>query len=363
MRGAVALRVRGDSVDAVLNDNGRPRVLSVPVGPSHPRSSGPEMASEPVAMALSVPCALAGDRTFCPDRTGAIHGTTAAGADELVASSRAGSRVSAAVLAGAHTALVYTASRMTSEGWVSEAWLAIDDAAPVRLSEDGSGATSAVLQARGPSLLALMVDARAALTAMHVRAVGYDSKLQMGEDVVVFVGGPGDRRTAPALAVPPSGFGWAFLPIAKDLADFGLAVVRLEMPPRVDEPVVWSMYPNGLDPAPVAAVVTDRRTARRGVGRGSGSMEKNADPAETSTEARAETRVWIARVRPHGVEPSAARELELGALQDDGTFLARDIVATSAAISDVALVEDTESSLWLGWADASGSWLERLACR
>lgn len=92
-------------------------------------------------------------------------------------------------------------------------------------------------------------------------------------------------------------------------------------------------------------------------------MEKNADPAETSTEARAETRVWIARVRPHGVEPSAARELELGALQDDGTFLARDIVATSAAISDVALVEDTESSLWLGWADASGSWLERLACR
>jgi hypothetical protein len=362
MRGAVALRLRGDSVDAVLNDNGRPRVVSVLVGPaSRLAASGPEMASGVVTAALTVPCALAGDRTFCPDRSGVIHGTTVGGDDYPVASSRAGSRASAAALNGGHTALVYTASRMTSEGWVSEAWLAMDDAAPVRLSEDGSGATSAVLQARGPSLLAVMVDARAALTAMHVRAVGYDGKLQIGEDVVVFVGGPGDRRTAPALAVSTEGPGWALLPIAKDLGDFGLAVVRLEMPPRVDEPVVWSMYPNGLDPAPVAAVATVPSAHRAG-GKDDGRVEKDAE-RRGQAETTVETRAWVARVRPRAAEPRAAHELELGALQDDGTFLARDIVATSAVISDVALVDDARGGLWLGWADASGSWLERLACR
>ena len=55
------------------------------------------------------------------------------------------------------------------------------------------------------------------------------------------------------LAVAPDGPSWSLLPIAKDVGSFGLAIVRLDEPPRVDEPVVWSMYPNGLDPAPIAA--------------------------------------------------------------------------------------------------------------
>jgi len=280
-----------------------------------------------------VGCVFAADRVFCADRTGAVHRTTReGGGDRLVASSRTGSRIAGAALAGSHAALGYLASRQTSEGWVSEAWLAVDDDPPVRLSEDGSGATSLVLAPRKASVVALSADARAALTALHVRPVTFEGHAVLGEDAVVFVGGPGDHRTAGALALPPSGPGWALLPIAKDIGTFGMVIVRLDEPVHVDEPVVWSMYPNGLDPAPVAS----------------------------ATEAG---KTWVARVRPQGPEVGSPRVLEVGLIAPDGAFAARDVVASSSKMTDVALAADAHGTLWVAWVDAAGSWLERVACR
>jgi hypothetical protein len=280
-----------------------------------------------------VGCVFAADRVFCADRTGAVHRTTReGGGDRLVASSRTGSRIAGAALAGSHAALGYLASRQTSEGWVSEAWLAVDDDPPVRLSEDGSGATSLVLAPRKASVVALSADARAALTALHVRPVTFEGHAVLGEDAVVFVGGPGDHRTAGALALPPSGPGWALLPIAKDIGTFGMVIVRLDEPVHVDEPVVWSMYPNGLDPAPVAS----------------------------ATEAG---KTWVARVRPQGPELGSTRVLEMGLITPEGAFAARDVVASSGKMTDVALAADAHGTLWVTWVDAAGSWLERLACR
>jgi hypothetical protein len=145
------------------------------------------------------------------------------------------------------------------------------------------------------------------------------------------VGGPGDRRTGAAAAIGPGGSGWALLPIAKDVGTFGLAVVRIEAPPRVDEPVVWSIYPNGLDPAPVAA-------------------------AEAAHEA------WVARVLPQSAEPGARRVLELGRVDAQGTFAPRDRVPTSGNATDVALAIDARGAVWVAWLDAAGAWIERLAC-
>ena len=282
---------------------------------------------------LRLQCATVGEVVFCPDRSGAIHRSGLAGdGDRIVASGRIGTRVAASALAGAHTALAYLASRKTTEGWVSEAWLEVDDEPPLRISEDGSGATAVDLAVRGSSLIALSIDARAALTAMHARPVVYERGAQLGEDAVVFVGGPGDRQTAGILAVPTAGVGWAMLPIARDIADFGLAIVRLDDPPHVDEPTVWSMYPNGLDPAPLASVA-----------RGGGA--------------------WVARVRPEAADPGSPRVLELGEVATDGTFTARDIVPTADSPSDLSLAVGSHGDLWLAWVDASGSWVERLACR
>jgi hypothetical protein len=253
--------------------------------------------------------------------------------DRVVGSSRVGSRIAAAQLAGTHPVLGYLASRQTSEGWVSEAWLVVDDASPVRLSEDGSGATSLALAPRGTAALALYVDARAALTAMHARPVTFEGgTAHLGEDAVVFVGGPGDRRTSGALIAPASNDpAWALLPIAKDVGSFGLALVRLDDPPHVDEPVSWSMYENGLDPAPVAA-------------------------------ASAAGHTWAARVVPRDATPASARVLELGSIGSGGSFTPHEIVPTTGKPSDVALAGDAHGALWLAWVDGGGSWLERLVC-
>jgi hypothetical protein len=338
VRSPVALAMRGDSVEVVMNVDGKARIASFATGPLPVASAGAApVARESVdggaGAGYAVACGLAGDHVFCADRTGAVHRTSRDGAgDRLVASSRTGSRIAAAPLGGNHTALGYLASRQTSEGWVSEAWLAVDDDAPVRLSEDGSGATSLVLVPRKSSVLALSVDARAALTAVHVRPVTFEAHAALGEDAVVFVGGPGDHRTAGALSVAPAGPGWALLPIAKDIGSFGMAVVRVDDPAHVDEPVQWSMYPNGLDPAPVATAIEGGKT-------------------------------WVARVRPQGSEPGSTRLLEMGVISPDGAFLARDVVASAAKMTDVALAADPHGALWVSWVEGSGSWLQRQVCR
>jgi hypothetical protein len=336
LRAPASLAVRSEGVDAVLNEDGRPRLVSFPAGPILSAATVAREVSGGATPGLGVPCAIAGDRFFCIDRSGAVHRTTRAGTDDrLVASARSTARIAAATIGGAHVALAYLASRHTSEGWVSEAWLTVDDDPPLRVSEDGSGATALALAPRGPALLALTIDARTALTAMHARVIGYDKAVRLGEDAVIFVGGPGDRRTRGALAVPSAGPAWALLPIAKDVGTFGLAVVRMDDPPIVDEPVVWSMYPNGLDPAPVAATVGSGRSAA----------------------------IWVARVRPQVAEPSSPRVLELGQLGVEGAFTPGEVVPTTGNVTDVAIAVDSLGALWLTWVDTSGSWLERLACR
>jgi hypothetical protein len=335
VRSPAALLVRGETLDVVLNDDGKPRALSFAAGalPAAAGTVDPEPSASGTAAGYLVGCALADDRVFCVDRTGAVRRAARDGSgDRVVASSRTGSRISAAPLAGSHAALAYLASRQTSEGWVSEAWLAVDDDVPVRLSEDGSGATSLLLVPRGGSLLAVSADARTALTTLHVRPVTFEGHARLGEDVVAFVGGPGDRRTAVGFAPAARGPSWALMPISKDIGSFGLAVVRVDDPPRVDEPVVWSMYPNGLDPAPVAAAVAGSTT-------------------------------WVARVRPRGPELGSARIVELGTIAGDGSFAARDELAMTGKPTDVALAADSHGAVWLAWVDGAGSWLERLACK
>jgi hypothetical protein len=143
LRSPASLVLRGDALDVVLNDEGKPRTVAFPVAAPAPSAVA---AREPIeggaGAGYPLPCVPAGERIFCPDRSGAVRRSARDGSgDRIVASSRTASRIAAAPLGGAHVALAYLASRQTTEGWVSESWLAVDDEAPVRLSEDGSGST------------------------------------------------------------------------------------------------------------------------------------------------------------------------------------------------------------------------------
>jgi hypothetical protein len=141
------------------------------------------------------------------------------------------------------------------------------------------------------------------------------------------------------------------------MATFGLAVVRLDRPPRVDEPVVWSMYANGLDPAALAAAM-DGTSAEGGVvKRGDGTS------AEGGVVSSGEGLTWVARIVPRGPEPSAPRVLELGQVDSQGAFLTSGTLSTADNPGDVALAIDSRRAIWVAWVDRKGAWIDRLICR
>jgi hypothetical protein len=330
--GSAAIRFAGaDGADAapelVFNDQGRPRVSIVP------RPTGSPAADVPLPPKSTLPrCAVARDVIFCADASGAIRRTVGkTESDVVVAQSRAGTPIAAASIGGEHVLLAFLVEALTSEGLVREARVMLDDGLPLRLSEEGSGATSIELASRGEDVVALIIDGRVAMTPAHIRILRVDDgKLRIGRDAVVFVGGAAERHNGGALALTREGKVFALLPVAETAETFGMAAIRLSDPPTEDEPVVWSYYPNGLDPASIAA--------SRGV-----------------------SPIRVARVRPSGADPDASRVLEVGELAPSGEFEAKCIISEAAYIKDVALEIDRQGALWLFWRDPRGSHFERRA--
>ncbi len=333
-RGPAALRAEHDSVDIVFNDDGAPRVLHVAGGPIDPKAKPkPIPAAGDVTPTASLPCAFGGGFVFCPSKSGDVFRTPRAGGDKKsVGAQRVGYRIDATTLDGTHAMVTYLASRKTTEGWVTEAWAVVDELPPVRVSEDGAGATSIDLAPRGDSVVILMLDARRASTQLHARVARWNGKLDLGPDAVVFIGGPGERESAATIATPAAnGTAWGLVPIEQDVSTFGMAASKIGDPPEIDAPVVWSTYPNGLDPAPIIA-----------------------------TQGKSPMRV--ARVRPAAAEPTSEHVLELGRVSDEGAFTSDGFVATHGSAKDLAVDVDALGTLWLAYTDSAGTWLERRQC-
>src|SRR5262249_42940331 len=156
--------------------------------------------------------------------------------------------------------------------------------------EDGSGATYVDLAPRGDGLIALTIDARVAMTPAHARPLTLDQgKLAIGKDAVIFVGGSAERHNAGTLVTANDGTAFSLIPVSEGAPRFGLAPLRIDDPPADDSSVVWSFYPNGLDPAAVAAT-------------------------------RGESAMHVARVRPRSSETEATHVLEIGVLEPNGAF-------------------------------------------
>jgi hypothetical protein len=94
---------------------------------------------------------------------------------------------------------------------------------------------------------------------------------------------------------------------------------------------VWSLYANGLDPAPIGATSA-------------------ADEA------------WVARVVPRERAPGAPRVVELGRVSKAGTFRSLGIVAQGKPVTDIALERDPSGGVFIAYGDATATWLERRVC-
>lgn len=333
--GPVALAVTSSTLEVVAHKNGVVKTTTFPVEPigatkpTGQRSLGatPEKASRP-------PCAVAGPYAFCADANGDVHRATRAASSDppvVVAQTEPGTRLSATELAG-RPVLGFLTVRTTSEGRTSEAFAKLEGQEPVRISESGSGATELVLAARGNEVVALLIDARRAMSPVHARILTLrENKLVVGPDNVVYVGGGGDHQVHGALAVDAKGNTFGLMPISVE-EGFGLVSMRIDSPPEMDALSSVSLYPNGLDHSAIAAT------------RGLEGM-------------------YAVRVRPAERDPASPRVLEIGKLEpESGAFVSLGFIPTAGGVPYAAIEADRFGAVWIAYTDGSGTWLERRAC-
>lgn len=130
----------------------------------------------------------------------------------------------------------------------------VDGAAPELLTAEGNSTHSVRLVRTADGVLAVSVQARMAMTPVHARSVRFASgKPLLSDDTVVWVGGGIQSLTEMALLPDGQQDLWGFLPHERSIQEFGMARLDIGMSPDMDTPTSWILYPNGIDPAPVAA--------------------------------------------------------------------------------------------------------------
>jgi hypothetical protein len=350
LKGPAALPVLAGGVQILFNRQGAPG-SQVPAFPAlqPSASSGPAAGLVPNRADPALPknplipegapqederatwpaCVVAGRYVFCMDLEGSIHRRLVTGeGDKIIAKGRPGTPIAAAAVGSDHTILAFLASMKTSEGVVTHALAVLDDGPLVQLSEEGSGATFVALAPREKDVLAMYIDARVALTPVHARTLTVEGSLRLGKDAVVHVGEGSERRSVGAIARAASGPAFLLMPLSTEGTKFGMATMKVEGDPQDDSPVVWSFYPNGLSPAPIAAT-------------------QGVSPAR------------VVRVRPATAAPDAWRVLELGHLEADGSFKALCNVIESRSFTDVNVAVDGRGSVWIVYTSADGTWVEQ----
>lgn len=310
--GAPAIAATDKGALVAGNDKGTPHLVKIEGGKS-PAAAGAVKTS-------SLPCAIAKGQAWCPDADGKIAG---------VGKSRSGTRIAAAEVGG-HAVVAFIEERKTTEGMTQMASLWSDDGTTQRLSDEGNGATFVDLGARDGEIIAMMIDAHMGMTPIHARTIQWSGKATLGADTVLMIAGNAEANTAGAIATRhDKGPSFALVPIAQDISAFGVVSVRIEGVPKVDAKTEWSLYDNGLDPAPIAA---------------------------THDGAR----MIVARVRPDGKTATSPRVLELGKIEE-GKFTSFGIVPTHGSPTSVAMSADAKG-VWLAYTDTAGTYADHRVC-
>ncbi|HVU00872.1 MAG TPA: hypothetical protein VHE30_03940 [Polyangiaceae bacterium] len=135
---------------------------------------------------------------------------------------------------------------------VAKLW--VEGSPPETLTAEGNSTHSVSLVQTEDGVLALSVQARMAMTPVHARRITFpNDRPLLGEDLVVWVGG-GIQPLTEMTILPGGGDSlYGFIPHERSIQEFGVAELALGMHPGMDTKTTWLVYPNGIDPAPVAA--------------------------------------------------------------------------------------------------------------
>lgn len=334
-RGPAAMLLTANELRLVANDGGKPRIYPVPLTPPPPVSS-PSVVPPAPSSFLGMrwpPCELAGKFAYCQAAGGIVYRTTLGTTDtKQIAKSRASTRIAAASLGPDHAVVATLDIRHTTEGDRLQAFITLDDGETTRLSEEGAGATVVRLVQRGDRAVALYLDARTSMLPVHARPLGLRGKdLALDDDAVVYVGSPPER----GIEITPATAGkslFALIATGRDTLEFGMAAIPIAEQPKDDVLPIWSFYPNGIDPAPIAATTNATGSA------------------------------WVARFRPSEQMPGSPRIIELGRVDASGAFGSLGALVTGKHITDMAIATDAHGSVWVLYGDSNATWLERRLC-
>jgi len=238
-----------------------------------------------------------------------------------------GTLVAAATAAGARDVAAYVARPVSAKA-DRRARLWVEGEARTRdLSEEGAGASGVALAGAGGRVWAATLDERTAMSPLHARTVDLESAgpPRLGADVVVWIGPSCEAHAEIAMALS-GGEPVVLAPLPKDATTFGLFAIPIGREPHMDSAARFTTYPNGLDPAPVAAAEVCGKT-------------------------------YVAYVRPKAAAPGAVGVLAVAEVRD-GAVGDETIAAEASRISAVSLGGGT--LVW--WADGR-TWARAARCK
>ncbi len=214
-----------------------------------------------------------------------------------------------------------------------QAFVTLDEGETTRLSDEGAGATVVRMVPRGAGAVAIYLDSRTSMVPVHARPLSLrGSELALADDTVVYVAGPPERSVDFAVAGTPAAL-FALLPIGHETADFGMAAIPVAEHPKDDVQPIWSMYPNGLDPAAIAGTV------------------------------QADGGSWGRARPPRGAGRSARRVSSSSVVSTRRATSSRSASSRAGKpVTDIAMARDSFGAVWILYGDTTATWLERRVC-
>jgi hypothetical protein len=241
----------------------------------------------------------------------------------LASDARNGTRVA---VAGSPDVVAYITEPVGKQD--SLARLRLPDGKKLDLTPEGAAASSVSLTSMGEDVIASYIDGRSGMTPVHARRLRAKSG-KLDPDVVVWVSGATQGMTE-IVSVAGDRGSWLMLPVERDSSHFGLATLALEPDPKMDPPLRWRTYENGLD----------------------------RSPAASTTLCGLPT---VAYVRPADARPTANQELVISELTLDETASSEPL-ATARGFADVSLYPLPEGAVLAYVADRR-TWARLIRCK
>lgn len=245
--------------------------------------------------------------------------------DELAARARPGTRVAA--LRSGERELVAFIAEVDGEP-VAQLWSSTGEV--LRATPEGGTASSVQLAPLGRGAVVVSLEGRTGMSPVHARLVRLaPRRVSLGEDQVVWVGPGAHPLTELSLVAAPSNRAFALVAAARSITEFGLASFALEEGLTANEEAKWALFPNGIDPAPVAA-------------------------------ATACGRQYVFYAQPSAARPRSPQELRVATVGIDG-LAGAEVIATARAFNDIS-VAARPGGATLVWTADRRTWAMTLGC-